>query len=376
MRLLWLTENYPPRRGGMSQACDRIVHNLRQAGIIIDVVFFSCAANELHQIDRQNGREIIAPIGDSPGHDLNCLYNLFTQPGCKVDYTHLIAFGGNLPVVALPVFKAWLGCHALTLLRGNDFDLGIFIPQRRLALSDAVRASDAVCVLSSELRDRVAAIYPQADVKLVPNGIDLEQWHSEPFDLEQARAWRQANGSQGLLLGLIGQFKAKKGGLFLLENVIKAGLGNAFHFMIVGDIEAPMQTWLEEHAETLTVSKFPFTDRFELMSRYLACDYIALPSHYDGMPNVLLEAGALAIPVIAARTAGIAEVLPEAMLPLTFHPGDGLGCQQVLYNATRQSSEQRQAAGKALQEKIAGNFTAARETAAYLEILKNIPERK
>ncbi|MDD3147641.1 MAG: glycogen synthase, partial [Candidatus Riflebacteria bacterium] len=64
MHLLWLTENYPPRRGGMAQACDRIVHNLRRAGLSVDVAFFSCAASELRQTERQNGREIVVPVGE------------------------------------------------------------------------------------------------------------------------------------------------------------------------------------------------------------------------------------------------------------------------------------------------------------------------
>ena len=37
-RLLWLTENYPPDRGGMSVSCDRIVRGLRRAGVHVDVV--------------------------------------------------------------------------------------------------------------------------------------------------------------------------------------------------------------------------------------------------------------------------------------------------------------------------------------------------
>ena len=39
--LLWLTENYPPQRGGMAVSCDRIVRSLREAGVIIEVAHFS-----------------------------------------------------------------------------------------------------------------------------------------------------------------------------------------------------------------------------------------------------------------------------------------------------------------------------------------------
>ena len=371
MRLLWLTENYPPRRGGMAQACDRIVMNLRRAGLIIDLVFFSCAATRMCCNERQQGLEMVIPVGDSPAHDLNCLFNLLQRPAIKGSYTGIVAFGGNLPVLALPVFAAWLDCPAYTLLRGNDFDLGIFVPQKRLALRDAILASSKVCVLSSELQRRVASFFPGARLALVPNGIDTDIWQPEPFDTTRAEKWRQTNvGPEMVVVGMIGQFKAKKGGMFLLENVIRAAMTNNFHFVVVGDVEPDLQAWLEQNKHQLHMSRFPFTDRFELISHYLACDYITLPSHYDGMPNVLLEAGALGRPVIAARTGGIMEVLPDAILPLTFHPGDSDECMQALRSALTQTAGVRQMAGQALKDRIVRNFNAAVETAAYMKIFQ------
>jgi hypothetical protein len=64
------------------------------------------------------------------------------------------------------------------------------------------------------------------------------------------------------------------------------------------------------------------------------------------------------------------------MLPLTFHPSDSAGCRQALINATQLTAQQRFDAGTALKERISGAFTAARETAAYLDILSCISERK
>ncbi|NCB38458.1 MAG: glycosyltransferase [Erysipelotrichia bacterium] len=369
MKVLWLTENYPPRRGGMAQACDRIVNNLRLSGLTVDVVFFSNGVASTRIIQQQNGCEIFFSTSDSAAHDLNCLFNILTNPVNHLNYTHIVAFGGNLPIIALPVFSAWLNCIAITMFRGNDFDLGIFSPQRRIALSAAIEASKTVCVLTSELKTKISQIYPTAQIRQIANGIDTNTWQAEAFDRQAALEWRAANiGENKLVIGLFGQFKAKKGGLFLLENALKSNIQDSFHFMIVGDIEAEMQNWLDQHAEQLNFSRLPFLDRFELLAKYPACDLIGIPSHYDGMPNVLLEAGALGIPVIAARVGGIVDVIPDALQPLTFHPGDAHGCQQTLWNISRLKQEQLRALGEALQNRIKQDFTATRENNSYLQL--------
>ena len=40
--------------------------------------------------------------------------------------THVVAFGGFVPLLAAPTYAAWLNVPLVTLLRGNDFDLGLF----------------------------------------------------------------------------------------------------------------------------------------------------------------------------------------------------------------------------------------------------------
>ena len=39
-RVLLVTENYPPDRGGMSESCDRIVRGLARGGVAVDIVHF------------------------------------------------------------------------------------------------------------------------------------------------------------------------------------------------------------------------------------------------------------------------------------------------------------------------------------------------
>ena len=139
-------------------------------------------------------------------------------------------------------------------------------------------------------------------------------------------------------------------------------------------MEEQIQEWISEHSneETgLKIIQLPFMDRFELLCKYPARDYIALPSHYDGMPNVLLEAGALGIPVIAARTGGIFEVLPEEQKTLTFHPGNADQCRQALNNAAALPSDKRKELGLVFKKHIKDNFNLEKESQGYLKLFKS-----
>jgi len=373
MRILWLTENYPPRRGGMAQACDRIVGNLRQSDLTVDIVFFSSGSAQTRTIQQQNGSLTFFAVESNPAHDLNCLWNYLNRAGSNLSYDCIAAFGGFYPLLALPVFKAWLGAKSVTLLRGNDFDISIFMPQRRSMLENALHASDCVCVLSHDQQEKIGKLFPDVFTAYIANGIDTESWLPDDSELKAARDWKAAEvPADRLLVGLIGQLKSKKGGIFFLESVLQANLNDRLHFLLVGDIEPQMQEWLAEKNEILSLTVIPFLDRFELLTRYPACDFIALPSHYDGMPNVLLEAGLLGIPAIAARAGGITDVIPTELANLTFHPGDSRDCARALWEAAQLSPEQRKNAGRLLSSRIKKEFSAASETQNYLKLFKKI----
>ncbi len=355
----------------MAQACDRIVNNLRQSGINVDLVHF-CPHQNSRVIQQQNGRMFVFPDQDGPGHTLNCLYNLLQSDSYKTEYTHIVAFGGTTPIIALPIFKHWFKSAAILLLRGNDFDLGIFSPGKRGLLLDAIDAADRICILAEELFAKLSALTDCDKISLIPNGIDLDSWNTDETDIAFANQWKKENvEADRKVIGLIGQFKAKKGGVFFLTNVLAANLQNDFHFLIIGDVAPQMQDWLDQQGTSFSISQIPFLDHFELLRFYPICDFIALPSFYDGMPNVLLEAGGLGIPVIAAKAGGISDVISHSpqIIPFSFHPGDRHACRAALWNAARSDKKDRLSAGKELKEAIRKHFNQNTETINYINIL-------
>src|SRR4051794_9879836 len=98
MRLLWVTENYPPSRGGMAQSCDRIVRGLRGAGVEVDVAHLSRRPVPFSAGDELGGRLFTVPLGEDPEHALRLLWTRLNR-----SYTHVVAFGGTYPLLVAPV---------------------------------------------------------------------------------------------------------------------------------------------------------------------------------------------------------------------------------------------------------------------------------
>ncbi|MBE2315583.1 glycosyltransferase family 4 protein [Solirubrobacter sp. CPCC 204708] len=365
LRALWLTETYPPSRGGMAQSCDRIVRGLRRAGVLVDVLHFVPTARGFRPWvleEQAGGRYLSCAVEDDPAHALNRAWaTLQAQP---VAYTHVVAFGGSRPIMAGPVLAAWLGAPLITLIRGNDFDAAVFSIRRRPVLDDALRRSALVIANSRSKVERIAAMHPETTTRWIPNGIERE-WALAPSDRAHAAAWRE--GRDRLTLGLFGQLKAKKGGVFLLDALLRSGVADRFHLLLAGWMAPDMEAWLAEHE--LEHTALPFLDRYELLPWYAACDFLAIPSFYDGLPNVLVEAAALGVPMIAARVDGMADVLADGETAFLFEPGDEPRAAWALQRAARLDAAGRERMAEACRELARTTLDGDREIAAYVEAL-------
>jgi glycogen synthase len=368
--LVWLTENYPPASGGMAVSCDRIVRGLRDAGVVVDVIHFTRQAISTARFETQrSGRYLAFPVGDDASHALNVLFERLSIDPQRRAFTHVVAFGGHLPLLAAPSFAAWLGLPLITLFRGNDFDAAIFSPQRRSIVREAIERAARIGVVSRDKLQRIHALNPSAEVRWTPNSINLEDWSPLPSDRTQAEQWRSRHvAGERRVLGLFGQIKSKKGGLQLIESLATSGSAERFHLLLVGDLEEEIHARLGDEAAPIAHTALPFADRYSLLPHYCACDAVAIPSFYDGMPNVLLETMGLGIPILASTAGGMGDILVDGEHGFLFHPGDPHGRRHALARLAEASTADLQRMGEACL-RTARLFHPARETDSYLSLL-------
>ena len=127
------------------------------------------------------------------------------------------------------------------------------------------------------------------------------------------------------LIGLVGRLDPVKGHPVFLEAArILAAKRADLIFVCVGDGPEPYRGQLRRLGAELGLGeRLIWTGSRaygEMPNVYSALDLLCLPSHREGLPNVIGEAMACGVPCVAARVGGVPEILGD--LGITVPPGD------------------------------------------------------
>ncbi len=363
MHLLWLTENYPPSQGGMAQSCDRIVKNLRSLGVAVDVLHFTDRVQPFKPKKQHGGHYYAVPRHVDASHSLNVALSYIEHHLPVSDYHGMVAFGGHYPVLAAPVFSKLLSLPLHLAFRGNDFDVALFDSKRRNSLNDAIFSAKTVFVNSRQKQQRIRKLFDHDDVRYSPSGIDAQDWSALPSEIEFAQQWRSQNTpTKKTVIGMLGFMKRKKGVSFFLSAIQQSGAD--VHVLLSGDQPESIIDAL--HGMNITHNIIPTLNRYDLLKYYLACDWLAIPSYYEGMPNAMLEAGALGVPVIASDVDGMRDVIKDNVSGLLYRPMDLTDCADKISQAVACAAAARADMGKALEQHVM-QLTPTKEAQIFID---------
>jgi glycosyltransferase involved in cell wall biosynthesis len=241
-------------------------------------------------------------------------------------------------------------------------------PIRRAVLRAAFRASARILCNSREM-ERYARTYygaPEGRTSVVLNGVDVDR-----FDLPRL-------AHEGLRIGTVGRIEKQKNlGVFLDAAALVLAERPDARFEIVGDgsLRAHFQAEVERRGLRGIVS-LPGT-RSDVAAFYAGLDQFWLTSDYEGTPNVVLEALASGVPVIATRVGGTPEVVEDGVTGVLVDAGDAVGVASASLGLARdpaRSGAMGKAAAAAARERFSIAAMVRATEALYREAWGERPE--
>ena len=378
MNLLLINYEYPPIGGGAGNATMFIARALQRLGHRATVLTAAYAEHSgmqddggvtVHRVDarrrapdRASQREMLsfvfAALRAAPsiaaGAAIDAVIVFFTLPcgpvALKLRRVARLPYvvslrGGDVPGLVPEI--AWQHCLLTTVRR------------RVLGAAKAIVANDAGLARLSERADPFA-------VSVIPNGVDCRFF--------VPRAKQKAVGEPTRVL-FVGRFHRQKNLPFFLQQFARlhAATPGGWRLALVGDGEErpALEVWVRRLGlEHITAWHGWQKDKTRLLDLYQESDVVVNPSVYEGMPNVVLEAMACALPVVASAVPGNNSLVRPGETGFLFPLGDGDALCAALQKI-RDKPDLARALGESGRRRVEQDFSWEYVARCYLDLFNS-----
>ncbi|MEL6894864.1 MAG: glycosyltransferase family 4 protein [Planctomycetota bacterium] len=281
-----------------------------------------------------------------------------------------------------------LGMWAASSLKIPRRFTGVRVSQNRffrsmIERSAARRSTGLVCVSNSVAKfaeDHLATT--GTPIHVIPNGVDVQHiqnagtidWSSISDQIEP----------EAIKVLWVGRFDPQKGTERLIEiakyfDKIQRSESKATNpresarrvqIIVIGD--GPQRSMLSSVAGQLSGNAMVVLPwQSDIATCYAAADALLLTSHYEGMPNVVMEAMAAGLPIVATNADGVVQLLgedEEGRRQWFDQSGDCLRESTLRIERLAQSSELRQNLGQRNQAIMQSDFSYEAMSNAYADL--------
>jgi len=246
-------------------------------------------------------------------------------------------------IVGIPVIRSR---HIGAEIRGSFFSKLLYM-----------RLADRVITSGQAIKDNMVRVngYNPDKIISIPSGVDANRFQP---GIDPGPVRGEFNLSKDdYILGIIAIIRGNKGHEFLFEAVKLLGdeIPNV-KVLVVGD--GPSTGYVEGHARRLNVmDKVIFTGFREDTPQLLAVmNQFILPAVGEGLPQVILQAMLVGIPVVAAAAGGLTEAVEHNRTGFLVPPRDPEALKEAIL-AIYRSPEKARAMSRAAREKVLSTGT-------------------
>ncbi|MEM8614945.1 MAG: glycosyltransferase family 4 protein, partial [Cyanobacteria bacterium P01_H01_bin.105] len=277
--------------------------------------------------------------------------------------THLHAHFANVPTATAEIAQAFTGFSYSITAHAKDIYLS-----NKDALDRRMAKAEFVLTCTDYNRRHLEQISTsRTPIHLAYHGLDIARFSPAP----------RAQPSDIPLILSVGRFCEKKGFPYLLKacHLLKQ-VGMPFRCVIVG--YGPLEATIRQQISALElndhITLVGKLTQDQLIEYYQRADIFVLPclvtddGDRDGIPNVLLEAMAMEVPVVSSNISGISELVRSNENGILVSEKDALGLAQALEALLRQP-EMRTILGKAGRLTVLDKFGLTRNVGAVKDWL-------
>ncbi len=380
MRVLVINYEFPPIGGGGSEVSANIARHLVRAGV--EVFVLTAHYRGLPYEEVIDGYTVYRIPSFRQRPDRCSIKELFAFLFCNIYPSLTLARRLRPDIVhihfAMPVgplgylIKKTCGIPYIITLHGGG--IPGFFTSRKMALwyklllpftKPIWREASAVVAVSQGLKELAARSYPEADISVIPNGIDCERFHPRGYD---------AAGKEKVVLIFVGRVAEQKGLKYLLKSLthVMELTERPFELRIVGD--GPLQDEMKALARSLGIREkvrfIGWVSQDEVVRQLREGDIFVLPSLIEGLSIAMLQAMACGLPVVATDTQGNNELVRPGENGLLVPVGDTQALARALF-ALIDDEALREAMGRRSRA-IAARYDWDTISRAYLDLFHKV----
>lgn len=231
-----------------------------------------------------------------------------------------------------------------------------------------------ITVSSRDKASLMAQGFPEDGIVVIRNAVALD-----PDAIQGDRAWlleRFALPPDAIVVVSAGRLVPVKGYPEMIGAVGSLASDLPIYYLIMGSGEEESNLHALIHGAGLgeRVRLLGWRERSEVLQIIKTADVFAMPSRYEGTPVALLEAAALARPILATKAGGMPDQVTDGEHALLAQPGDSADLARQLKRlcVDRALAEQL---GRQAQARTLSEFTPVRQAEATMQAHHKAYER-
>jgi glycosyltransferase involved in cell wall biosynthesis len=269
------------------------------------------------------------------------------------------AVGGRLAGIPIRMGSERANHHASRRALGRWYYLSLW-------------GQDALITNSKQEAAFLQSHRPNLRVNVVPNGVEMPR-DAMRLQIKQELRTRLGISTSSPIIGAVGSMVPRKNFSLLIQALkLLAKREVPFTLVLIGD--GPLLSDLKQQATSclpkdscLFLGAIP-----NAMTWYAAFDIHCMTSiNQEGMPNVVMEASAAGLPVVASNVAGVPELVEDGITGFLVEPNN-INCLAEYLQKLMLDPNLRQRMGKAGREKMIREFSVEAMVARMVKIYEDV----